>query len=142
MSQLDPLDREMLAILKQDARASITQLAAELGVARATIKSRLSRLSKSGTIRRYTVDLNDPGADDLIHAIMLIQVQGPHTARVTSELLKRSQIIDLHTTNGSWDLVARIETQTLAEFDQILQRVREIPGILNSETCLLLDRAR
>lgn len=142
MTPLDPTDRQILAILKQDARASVTQMAADLGVSRATVKAHLGKLTRSGTIRRFTVDLNDPGADDLIHAIMLIQVQGPHTARVTSELLKRAQIIDLHTTNGKWDLIARIETQTLAEFDRILQKVREIPGITNSETCLLLDRAR
>ena len=50
-------------------------------------------------------------------------------------------IVALHTTNGTWDLVAHVETKNLPEFDQILRKVREIKGVLNSETSLLLNKA-
>lgn len=142
MSNLDATDRRLVVFLKQDSRASITQLAGELGLSRATVKVRLERLVRSGTIRRFTIEMTDPGADDLIHAVMLIELQGPLASRVISRLRKQPQITDLHTTNGSWDLVARIEAESLSEFDLVLRDVREIPGVSNSETCLLLDRAR
>ena len=52
------------------------------------------------------------------------------------------EIVSLHTTNGTWDLIARVETTSLPEFDRVLREVREIRGVLNSETCLLLDTAK
>lgn len=141
MTDLDPVDRRLIALLRQDARAPITTLAAELGLARATVSTRLDRLRETGAIRRFTVELDAPGADDLVRAIMLIELQGPKSRGVAVRMRKMVQVVDLHTTNGAWDLVARIEAGSLAEFDQVLNDIREIPGVLNSETCLLLNRA-
>ncbi len=56
MVELTPIDRAMLAELRRNGRASITELAGALGVSRATAKVRLDRLIESGTIRRFTID--------------------------------------------------------------------------------------
>ena len=138
---LDETDRALIGALKMNARASVTTLAGDLGLARITVKKRLERRIETGTIKRFTIDLEDPGSDDLIHAIMLVEVQGSLTRSVISQLRKLPEISSLHSTNGAWDLVARLETTSLAEFDRVLRRVREISGVSNSETCLLLDRA-
>ncbi|MDH3194973.1 MAG: Lrp/AsnC ligand binding domain-containing protein, partial [Hyphomicrobiales bacterium] len=45
----------------------------------------------------------------------------------------------LHTTNGKWDIVAEIETETLERFDQVLRRIRMIGGIAGTETSILLS---
>ncbi len=141
MSDLDATDRRLIACLRQDARVSITTLAAELGLARATVSARLDQLLRSGRIRRFTVELGGPGTDDLVQAVMMIELQGPLARGVIAKLRRMRQITDLHTTNGAWDLVARIEAESLAEFDKVLNDIREISGVLNSETCLLLNRA-
>lgn len=72
---------------------------------------------------------------------MLIQLQGTMSRAVTRALNAMPAIVSLHSTNGTWDLVAQIETATLPDFDKTLRAVREVPGVLNSETCLLLDTA-
>lgn len=138
---LDQTDRQLIAALTADGRASVTTLAATLGLARATVQTRLEKLQSSGVIRRFTVELSAAATPDLVHAVMLIQLQGALARRVAKALRAMPEITDLHSTNGSWDLVARIETATLPDFDRVLRRVREIDGVLNSETCLLLDRA-
>lgn len=138
---LDPIDRHLIAHLKQDARASITTLAGVLGVARGTVQTRLARLVENGVIRRFTVDLDTPESDDRIHAVMLIAVQGAKGRQVTQALRRLQGVVSLHSTNGAWDYVAQLETGSLSDFDRLLGSIREIPGVTNSETCLLLDRA-
>jgi DNA-binding Lrp family transcriptional regulator len=49
-------------------------------------------------------------------------------------------VTSLHRTCGVWDLVIELETTSLYEFDSILSRIRELPGVSNSETCPLLRR--
>jgi DNA-binding Lrp family transcriptional regulator len=139
---MDSVDRRLLALLKHDGRASVTTLAGKLGVSRATVQARMDRLKQSGSIQRFTIDIAHGQAGDVIRAVMLVEVQGNLTRSVIHALRRLPEISDLHSTNGAWDLVGQIETSSLAEFDRTLRDVREIKGILNSETCLLLNSAQ
>lgn len=136
---LDELDRRLLALLRVDGRAPLTGLASQLRVSRATVKSRLERLSSTGVVLGYTVRVHDENDPDHVRAIALIEVEGRSTTQVISELRGIPEIHALHTTNGGWDLVAELHTETLGEFDKVLVRIRSIEGILNSETSLLLS---
>lgn len=139
MDQLDETDRRLIALLRVDGRAPITTLAGQLGVSRATIKSRLQRLSTSGVVLGYTVRVHDEHDPDHIRAIALIEVEGRTTSQVIAYLRGIPEIHALYTTNGGWDLVAELHTATLGEFDRLLGQIRSIDGVLNSETSLLLS---
>ena len=142
MSELNTTDRKLLAILRQNARASITTIAQQLGVSRATVQASLGRLLQSNVIQRFTIEVDVSAGVDLIKAVMTIEVQGNLTSSVVKALKKMPEIVSLHSTNGAWDLVAQIETTSLPEFDGLLRRTREINGILNSETSILLNTAK
>jgi DNA-binding Lrp family transcriptional regulator len=139
MPALDDLDRRLISALREDGRASVASLARTLGVARATVNSRLERLLSTGTVVGFTVRVRDELDPLAIHAISLIEVEGRSTDRVIRQLRGFPEIIALHTTNGGWDLVAELRTETLAEFDHVLGRIRRIEGVVNSETSLLLS---
>ena len=134
-------DRRLLTALKQDGRASITRLAQTLGQSRATVQARLDRLTQSGVIQRFTIEVDAAAAADadMIRAVMMIELEGVMTRSVTRLLKQMPAIVSLHSTNGTWDLVAQIETVNLPEFDRVLREIREIKGVLNSETSLLLN---
>ena len=71
---------------------------------------------------------------------MMIEVRG-NTANAVQKALKRMpEVSALHRTCGVWDLVVELETTSLYEFDSVLSRIRELPGVSNSETCPLLRR--
>lgn len=139
MSQKDQTDRALLAALKQNARASITELAHRLNLSRTTVKQRLTRLVESGGIRRFTI-VTDTEGDSEIRAMMMVELQGEMSRSVLQALRKIPEISGIFSTNGTWDLVLDIHTESLARFDHVLRQVREISGVLNSETSLLLDR--
>ena len=141
MIELTETDRRLISALKKDARASVTTLAGQLKVSRATVQTRMERLVSTGVIRRFTVDLDADGNSDLVRAVMLIELQGNLAAKVVRQLRRMPEMVSLHTTNGAWDLVGQIETANLADFDRILREVREVSGVLNSETCILLNTA-
>ncbi|GAA1819912.1 Lrp/AsnC ligand binding domain-containing protein [Agromyces neolithicus] len=139
MAVLDDLDRRLLAALREDGRAPVASLARTLGVARATVNSRIDRLVSSGIIVGFSVRVRDELEPLAIHAISLIEVEGRTTDDVIRGLRGLPEVIALHTTNGGWDLVAELRTESLAEFDRVLGRIRSIEGVVNSETSLLLS---
>lgn len=139
MATLDELDRNLISALRKDGRAPVAFLARTLGVARATISSRIDRLMASGTIVGFTARVRSDLDPLTIHAITLIEVEGRTTDTVIRLLRGLPEISALHTTNGGWDLVAELRTETLAQFDGILGQIRAIEGVVNSESSLLLS---
>ena len=139
MKPLDATDRALLAALRANARAPITSLAAIVGTTRATAKARLEALQASGRIRRFTIE-TDVDEDGEVRAISLVQLQGRMSRAVIATLTKIPEVSTVYSTNGNWDLVVEIKTDTLVSFDRVLREIREVPGVLNSESCLLLSR--
>lgn len=139
---MDSLDQKLITILRHDGRRSISDLAGDLGVSRATVRSRIERLERAGDIIGYTVILRADAVDQAVRGIMMIDIQGHAADRVVRALGGFAEVTAIHTTNGRWDLVVELSAQSLTDFDAILRRIRLLPGITGSETSLLLATPR
>ena len=139
MYPLDDLDRRLLSALRVNGREPVASLARDLGVTRSTVNSRLKRLTDSGTVVGFGVRIREDRDPNSIRAITLIEVEGRAITKVIHALRGFPEVKALHSTNGGWDLVAELRTDTLADFDRLLGQVRSIEGVLNSETSLLLS---
>ena len=138
---MDDLDRALIAALRVDGRAALSELAKKLGVSRGTVQNRLDRLIADDVILGFTVRLRSAADANRIRAIMMIEVAGKNTRKVAQTLRGLPQIHALYSTNGAYDLIAEIEVESLEEFDRVLSDVRGIEGVARSETSLLLARA-
>ena len=139
---MDDLDHRLLALLRNDARRSVASLAGELDVSRATIRVRLDRLLQSGVISGFTIVVSDQSERNHVRAMMLIAVEGRGVDKVMKRLQGYPEVRRLHSTNGRWDIVAELVTDTLASFDGLLNRIRLIDGIASTETSILLSSSK
>ncbi|KVT93915.1 AsnC family transcriptional regulator [Burkholderia ubonensis] len=139
MITLDDVDRQLIALLRDNARLSVVALAKQLRVARATVQNRLTRLEKNGVIVGYTVRLKPAAERHRIRALMSIAVQGNRAAEVIKVLRGHPNVATIHSTNGRWDLVAELHADSLENFDRVLGAIRLIDGIANTETSILLS---
>ena len=124
------------------ARASIATLAQKLGVSRGTVTNRITRLEDAGIIVGYTVRLRPDAEPNEIHAWMSIAVEGNETRAVIASLLGEPGVASLHDTNGRWDLLAELRAANLSELSQVLERIRLVRGISNTETSIHLQTYR
>ncbi len=136
---MDALDNHLIAALRTDARRSVSDLALDLGVSRATVRARLKKLQDDGQILGFTVVTKGDREDLTIRAVTMIEVTGRSTERVIRSLSGMPEVRRLHTTNGRWDLVTEIATADLAAFDEVLKKIRLLDGISTTETSLLLS---
>jgi len=139
MGNMDDTDREIIALLRADARMPVAALAAKLRVARGTVQNRLRRLEDDGVIVGYTVRLRPDSEPHRIRAWMSIAVEGNAAPQVVRALRGEPAVEALHTTNGRWDIVAELRADSLEAFDSALGRIRLTPGIANTETSILLS---
>ncbi|MGI9367428.1 MAG: Lrp/AsnC family transcriptional regulator [Ruegeria sp.] len=136
---MDDLDNRLLSALHRDARASLSELAELLGVTRTTVRSRLQRLKSSGEIIGFTVLTPQDVAQSPVRGLMMLEIEGRGTERIMSRISAMRQVRAVHSTNGAWDLIAEIGTETLAELDEVLFQIRRLDGVTKSETNLLLS---
>lgn len=129
----------LLAALKLNARASLSELALDLGVARATVRARLQRLEAGGDIVGYTIRTRHDLGDSAVRGLMMLGIEGRGTEKIITRLHGLAEVRRIHTTNGTWDLILELTSDTLEHFDQVLFRIRAIEGVTRSETNLLLS---
>ena len=139
---MDATDQQLISLLRKDARTSVATLASKLGVSRGTVTNRITKLEDAGTIVGYTVRLRPDAQQNEISAWMSVAVEGNETRAVISSLLGEPGVACLHDTNGRWDLLAELRASNLSELSQVLERIRLIRGISNSETSIHLETYR
>jgi DNA-binding Lrp family transcriptional regulator len=136
---VDTTDQNLLSLLRENGRMPVAAIAKALGVSRGTVKNRLERLEKDGTVLGYTVRLRASAEDQRVRAFMTVAVEGNRTDEVLKALRGDPAVSALHTTNGRWDIVAELRTDSLEAVDRVLSRIRLIDGISSTETSLLLS---
>ncbi|MEM9550094.1 MAG: Lrp/AsnC family transcriptional regulator [Pseudomonadota bacterium] len=136
---MDKTDERLIAALRQDARASFSDLAHRLGLSRTTVRSRIERLQRSGDILGFSVVLRQDAVRDPVRGLMMIGIEGRGTDRIVRQLQGLGDIRAIHATNGRWDLIVELGTETLEALDAALGRIRKLDGVMTSETNLLLS---
>ena len=139
---MDDLDHRLLILLRHNGRRSISDLALELGVSRATVRARIERMERHGDIVGYTVILRADAISQPVRGVTLIEVEGRAADRVVETLGGVPEVTAVHTTNGKWDLVVELGAASLTDLDAVLRRIRMIAGVTASETNLLLATPR
>lgn len=135
---MDETDSRLLAALRRDARASLSDLASALGVSRTTVRTRIERLKTSGEIVGFTVVVRSDIDRDPVRGLMMLGIEGRGTERVVRQLSGLPAVRAVHSTNGRWDLIVEIGAETLDAFDAVLAEIRRFEGVATSETSLLL----
>ena len=137
--EMDKKNHGLISALRENARVSLSDLAHRLGVSRTTVSSRIERLQQRGDILGFTVVLKDDAIHDPVRGIMMIGIEGRGTDRIVRQLTGLPELRAVHSTNGRWDVIAEIGTNSLEDFDSTLAKIRRMDGVTSSETSLLLS---
>ena len=136
---MDDLDFRLIGLLRGNSREPVAKLALALDVSRATARARIDRLVATGAIQGFTITLKSAAASNLIRAIVMIEIEGQGADRIIRRLVGFPAVRHLYTTNGRFDVVAELESESLEAFDEILRQIRQVEGISSTETSILLS---
>lgn len=98
MSKIDDTDRQLLGLLRDNARTPLATLAQKVRVSRGTVQNRLRKLEESGVITGYTVRLRPDSEPQRIRAWMSIAREGNGAPAVIRALRGEAAVGTLHST--------------------------------------------
>lgn len=135
---MDKSDTLIIAELRRNSRISLSDLASIVGLSRVTVRTRLARLQSEGIIIGFTVVLAEDLQEHPVRGMMMLGIEGKGTDRISRALGGIGAVQAVHSTNGKWDLIVELGTQTLQDLDKVLAQIRKLDGVSISETNLLL----
>src|ERR1700730_2304607 len=136
---MDAIDEKLVLALRENGRASTAQLARLVGRSRTSVQSRIERLEKQGVIVGYTALLAPEHGLGAVRAHVMIKV-GPKEARaVTAGLRVIPQVRVLHSVSGEVDFIAVAATASVAEMDQVIDRIGALDGVERTTSSIILS---
>ncbi len=138
---MDKKDELILQILREDSRLAFVDIASRVGLSEAAVRRRVSNLVKEGTIKRFTVDVEEP--QTATSAITYVSVSPSHpTADISKKLKSVKGVETIYETTGSFDIAAIIRGGSIAEVNKSVEEIRRLDGVLNTNTTIVLRTIR
>ncbi|NOU50347.1 Lrp/AsnC family transcriptional regulator [Pseudoalteromonas sp. JBTF-M23] len=132
-------DEKLIALLRSNARASISDLARSLDLSRSTVQSRLQKLEQSGVIKGYSVEFGQEYLSELVEAHVSIKVKQKLTTKTNIALKHMSNISALYAISGEYDMIAVVEAQSLQQLSVILDDIGNLEGVERTNSSVILE---
>ena len=133
-------EQQLLRLLQENSRRTVSDLANELGLSRATVQQTMERLERSGVIQGYTIKINPHYQQQQVSAYIMISVIPRKTADIVRQIHKVPQLDMLCTISGKYDLIAKVTEATTEALDNSIDRIATLDGVEKTLSHIVLSR--
>ena len=132
-------DRALLALLSENARMPVAELARKLGLSRTTVQARIERLEAEGVIAGYGLRLAESYLSGLVRAHVLITIGPKALPGVTAALSAIKEVTTLHSVSGTFDLIAILAAPSILDLDRLIDRIGALDGVERTLSSIILS---
>ena len=133
---MDELDREILSILRRDARTPYTEIADRVGTSEGTVRNRVERLTDDGVIERFTVSTRTGNVKAMIEVSVAVDVD---TAAVSERVAEWDEVDFVWQVSGEEDMVLVVDAADTRGVNELITQARELEEVRSTKTRLILD---
>jgi DNA-binding Lrp family transcriptional regulator len=133
---MDETDRQILDILRRDARTPYTEIADEVGTSEGTVRNRVEGMVDDGVIERFTIATRTGNVKAMIEISVDVNV---HTDGVTERMAGWEEVDFVWQVSGEADIVLVADAADTSSLNDLITRARDMEEVLSTETRLILD---
>ncbi len=129
----------MIALLRDNARVPVSEIARKLNVSRTAAQARLEKLERSGVIKGYSARLSASYYKNRIRAIVMVKSPPGKRGKIEADLSKIPQLSSLYSISGIFDLAALISARSVEELDRIIDHIGTLEGVTETQSSIILS---
>lgn len=138
---LDETDRRILALLRDDARRTIRDIADNVGLTVAPVKRRIDRLERAGIIEGYTVRISQSALGAHLEAVILVRVEGNMDLQTILKFTSGTpEVQEVLTIAGDPDALVRVRVESIEELQRVVNLIRTGGRVMGTRTLVVLGR--
>jgi Lrp/AsnC family transcriptional regulator of lysine biosynthesis len=134
--KMDEKDKQIIKILKEDARAGYGEIGAKVNLSEGAVRKRIKILTDENIIKKFTVKIG------LAEGAQAITLLATNPAYPTQEVSKKIQAIPnvetVYEVTGEYDIVAVISGMNVTEVNECIEKIRRVEGIMKTNTMIVL----
>ena len=137
---MDDIDRQIVALLREDARRSFQSIGSRVSLSAPAVKRRVDRLEADGVIRGYTARSIPARYGWGTHAVVALYCEGRMAAREVREAVARHPEVEAaYTVAGDASAVLHVRARDTEHLEHTLERLRDHPGVTRTQTQVVLS---
>ncbi|MFC7133489.1 MULTISPECIES: Lrp/AsnC family transcriptional regulator [Salinibaculum] len=133
---MDELDRQILDILRRDARTPYTEIADDIGTSEGTVRNRVEQLVEDDVIERFTVATRTGNVKAMVEISVDVNVQ---TEGLTERMADWTMVDFVWQVSGEEDIVLVVDATDTSSLNDLITRARELEEVVSTKTRLILD---
>ena len=133
---MDELDRDILNILRRDARIPYTEIADRVGTSEGTVRNRVERMNDEGVIERFTVATRTGNVKAMIEVAVAVDVD---TTAVCARMAEWEEVDFAWQVSGEEDVVLVVDCADTRAVNELITQARELDEVKRTKTRLILD---
>jgi DNA-binding Lrp family transcriptional regulator len=138
---LDALDRQIVAALLGDARATYAGVGAQVGLSAPAVKRRVDRLRASGAITGFSAQVDPAALGWTTEAYVELFCRGRTSPRdIAAAVAKHPEVVDACTVTGEADALLRIRAADVRHFEEVVERIGAEPFVVRTRSVIVLSR--
>ncbi len=137
---MDRVDKEILDILRENARETVSEISHRINLSVSAVSDRLKKLEASGVIEKYTAILSPEILDKTLTAIIMVALERPSSTVEFKRFVENEKdIIDCYYLAGDYDYALKIMTKDTTTLAELLTNIKNREGLLKTKTTIVLD---
>ena len=134
--KMDEKDKQIIKILKEDARAGYGEIGAKINLSEGAVRKRIKILTDANVIKKFTVKI---GLAEGAQAITLLATNPAYpTQEVSKKIQAISNVETVYEVTGEYDIVAVISGMNVTEVNECIEKIRRVEGIRKTNTMIVL----
>ena len=139
----DEVDRQILQTLKMAGRASIRDIAKQLGVSPATVSRKIKKLEENNIIKAYVSIVEDDELGKGTRAVLLVKTTGDYDSNhIIERLIVMDDICNVFLTMGNYDMILTACTTDENELYRMIKKIRGEDGVLWVDSASIVTRKK
>ncbi len=136
---LSAQDEQLIILLRQNGRLSVSEIARKMAVSRTAAQMRLQKLVRNGVIEGYSVKLSSDYLENRVRALVMIKFPPIMRASIEKELFAIKTLTALYSISGEFDMAGMVSAPTMGELDRIIDKIGCIEGIDQTMSSIILS---
>ena len=139
-AQIDEIDRQIIALLRQDARRSFQDIGGHVALSAPAVKRRVDRLRRDGIIRGFTTLVDPRRFGWQTQAIVELTTEGRFSGTdILTAIREHPEVAAAYTVAGEASAILIVRAEDTVHLEAVLERLRATPAITRTRTAVVLS---
>lgn len=137
---MDEIDRQIVALLRDNARRSFQDIGGRVSLSAPAVKRRVDRLEADGVLRGYAAIVDHAAMGWPTHAFVALYCEGRMSAaEVRAAVAGHPEVAAAYTVAGEASAILHVFARDTGHLEEALERIRDTPGIRRTQTQVVLS---